>query len=174
MMFKSFLLGALAICSLSANAQDEPKSYSFKVMDNYEKSDILVSAKVGSITPMQFYKNADEVTNCEIKLKNEFGSETLKTEFNSKEGVTAFVYPISEKDGVLNVVFAYELTKINEVDKGKTPVKIGDNCTFYNSTYKTENYRTQWSGDMKLNEPVKVKLSNDKDITILIEDAPKY
>ena len=59
MMFKSFLLGALAICSLSANAQDEPKSYSFKVMDNYEKSDILVTAKVGSITPMQFYKNAD-------------------------------------------------------------------------------------------------------------------
>lgn len=169
MMLKSFLLGALAVCSLSANAQSQVKNYSFEIIDNNEKSSALVTAKVGSITPMQFYQNVNELTNCEINVKNEFGNETLKTEFNNREGVTAFVYPISEKDGVINVVFAYELTKINETDKGKTPVKIGDNCTFYNGTYKTENYRAQWSGDMKLNEPIKIKLSNDKDITILMK-----
>lgn len=125
-MFRKCLFGVLTVCTLSAHAADIPKIYNIELKESTEKSGISINTTIGSITPIQVLKNDNKDTDCNIKNNTSFGKEELNIKNKKEEGVTAIVYPISEKDGNVTLLVTYE--KVNNVlfETAKKPTKISN------------------------------------------------
>lgn len=162
--------GLLMLSSLSAYADLGPKIYKFEINESSEKNSIEINTTIGKVTVIESSKEKEKST-CKIKTESPLIKQELNIINQLGDKISAEIYPISIKNDEVELMLTYSRVEYTSLTKGKEQIKINDDCLFNNKSYVSENTYTQWYGKVKLNEDVKIPLSNNENLLLKIQES---
>ncbi len=166
-MLKVFLLGT--VMAISANVYAETRQaennlqyYDIKFTDKLKTLNASITSEIGQIRPVQVARiNEEKSTECNIELKDNISTTTLKIDNPNDTGYTMTVYPMQIDGDYMRLMLVYK----QRVDYSASEISyMKDDCVFANNVSHTIN--VNWIGEVKMNEPTSIALSKYNDLYI--------